>query len=42
MLYKDHKNVDVIYLDPMYPESKKNVLRSGNIAAHKRIFFKLK
>ena len=35
--YKDHKNVDVIYLDPMYPEPKKNVLRSGNIALIKDI-----
>jgi 16S rRNA (guanine1516-N2)-methyltransferase len=35
--YKDYKNVDVIYLDPMYPEPKKNVLRSGNIALIKDI-----
>lgn len=35
--FKDHKNVDVIYLDPMYPQPKKNVSRSGNIAAIKDI-----
>jgi 16S rRNA (guanine1516-N2)-methyltransferase len=35
--YKDYKKVDVIYLDPMYPEPKKNVLRSGNIALIKDI-----
>ena len=35
--FKDHQNVDVIYLDPMYPELKKNILRSGNIAVIKDI-----
>ena len=35
--FKDYKNVDVIYLDPMYPEPKKNILRSGNIALIKDI-----
>ena len=34
---KNQKNIDVIYLDPMYPESKKNILRSGNIALIKNI-----
>jgi 16S rRNA (guanine1516-N2)-methyltransferase len=35
--FKRHANIDVIYLDPMYPENKKNVLRSGNIALIKDI-----
>lgn len=35
--FKNQKNIDVIYLDPMYPESKKNILRSGNIALIKNI-----
>ena len=35
--FKDYTNIDVIYLDPMYPEPKKNVLRSGNIARIKEI-----
>ena len=36
-IYKQTKNIDVIYLDPMYPENKKNVLRSGNINYIKKI-----
>lgn len=35
--YQDQKDIDVIYLDPMYPEPKKNILRSGNIALIKKI-----
>ena len=30
-VYTKLVNIDLIYLDPMYPEPKKNLLRSGNI-----------
>jgi len=30
--YKKTYNIDIVYLDPMYPESSKNVLRSGDIS----------
>ena len=30
-IYKDIKDIDVIYLDPMYPVLKKNSLRAGNL-----------
>ena len=36
-VYKKTKNIDLIYLDPMYPESNKNVLRSGNMNDIKNI-----
>ena len=28
-IYKNTKNIDLIYLDPMYPDNKKNIARSG-------------
>ena len=28
-IYKNTKNIDLIYLDPMYPDNKKNTARSG-------------
>ncbi len=30
--YKVTHNIDIVYLDPMYPEPSKNVLRSGDIS----------
>ena len=30
--YKETQNIDIVYLDPMYPESSKSVLRSGDIS----------
>ena len=36
-IYKKTQNIDVIYLDPMYPIKKKNALRSGNISDIKSI-----
>ncbi|MDA8926735.1 class I SAM-dependent methyltransferase [Gammaproteobacteria bacterium] len=30
--YKETDNIDIVYLDPMYPESSKNLLRSGDIS----------
>ena len=30
--YKETHNIDIVYLDPMYPESSKNVRRSGDIS----------
>ena len=30
--YKETQNIDIVYLDPMYPEPNKNVLRSGDIS----------
>ena len=30
--YKETQNIDIVYLDPMYPEPSKNVLRSGDIS----------
>ena len=30
--YKETDNIDIVYLDPMYPEPSKNVLRSGDIS----------
>ncbi|MDC3325818.1 class I SAM-dependent methyltransferase [Gammaproteobacteria bacterium] len=30
--YKKTHNIDIVYLDPMYPEPSKNVLRSGDIS----------
>ena len=29
--YKETDNIDIVYLDPMYPEPSKNLLRSGDI-----------
>ena len=36
-VYKNTKNIDLIYLDPMYPETKKKVLRSGSMSDIKNI-----
>ena len=36
-IYKDQINIDTIYLDPLYPETKKHILRAGNINAIKSI-----
>ena len=36
-IYKKTNNIDVIYLDPMYPLKKKNALRSGSISDIKSI-----
>ena len=36
-IYKDQINIDAIYLDPLYPETKKHILRAGNIHAIKNI-----
>jgi len=36
-IYKKTQNIDVIYLDPMYPLKKKNALRSGSISDIKSI-----
>jgi 16S rRNA (guanine1516-N2)-methyltransferase len=36
-VYKDQNNIDAIYLDPLYPETKKHILRAGNIHAIKNI-----
>ena len=36
-IYKKTQNIDVIYLDPMYPLKKKNALRSGSISDIKNI-----
>ena len=36
-IYNKVNNVDLIYLDPMYPEPKKNLLRSGSIDSIKDI-----
>jgi len=30
--YKETDNIDIVYLDPMYPEPSKNLLRSGDIS----------
>ena len=30
-IYKNTRNIDLIYLDPMYPDSKKNTSRSGSM-----------
>ena len=30
--YKETQNIDIVYLDPMYPEPSKNALRSGDIS----------
>ena len=30
--YKETQNIDIVYLDPMYPEPSKKVLRSGDIS----------
>ena len=36
-IYKNTRNIDLIYLDPMYPDSKKNTARSGSINDIKNI-----
>ena len=36
-IYKNAKNVDLVYLDPMYPDSKKNAARSGSMNDIKNI-----
>ena len=36
-IYKSAKNIDLIYLDPMYPDSKKNTARSGTMNDIKNI-----
>ena len=36
-IYKNTTNIDLIYLDPMYPESKKNTARSGSMNDIKNI-----
>ena len=36
-IYKTNKDIDLIYLDPMYPDNKKNALRSGNMNDIKNI-----
>jgi len=36
-IYKNETNIDLIYLDPMYPDSKKNTARSGNMNDIKNI-----
>ena len=36
-LYKNLKNIDLVFLDPMYPEPKKHVLRSGNMSSIRKI-----
>ena len=36
-VYKIIQNIDVIYLDPMYPRKKKNALRSGGMSDIKNI-----
>ena len=36
-IYKNARNVDLIYLDPMYPDSKKNAARSGSMNDIKNI-----
>ena len=36
-IYKNKKNIDLIYLDPMYPDSKKNTARSGSMNDIKNI-----
>ena len=33
LIYKDYKDIDAVYLDPMYPESNKNALRAGSLNA---------
>ena len=30
-IYKNETNIDLIYLDPMYPDSKKNTARAGSM-----------
>ena len=30
-IYKNTRNIDLIYLDPMYPDSKKNTARAGSM-----------
>jgi len=36
-IYKNQRNIDLIYLDPMYPDSKKNAARSGGMNDIKNI-----
>ena len=36
-IYKNTQNIDVIYLDPMYPAQEKNALRSGSMSDIKSI-----
>jgi len=36
-IYKNARNIDLIYLDPMYPDSKKNAARSGSMNDIKNI-----